>query len=86
MLLSMVGFILKCCRGTISSSVIKFGNLCFGVYLFQQFFLIALYNETSLPSLLGAYWLPWVGFIVTLFASIVCSTLVRKTTIGRLII
>lgn len=86
MLFSIVGFLLD--RGIVSPSpwMAYLGSLCFGVYLFQQFFLMAIYNYTNLPNILGAYWLPWVGFLIALLSSVLCSFLVRKTIIGRIII
>lgn len=66
--------------------IIKIGNLCFGVYLLQQFILRGLYNYTNLPQILGCYWLPWVGFVVALAGSIIITELLIKTKIGKFLI
>lgn len=66
--------------------IIKIGNLCFGVYLLQQFILKGLYNYTDLPVILGCYWLPWVGFVVALVGSIIMTELLIKTKIGKFLI
>lgn len=66
--------------------IVKIGNLCFGVYLLQQFILMGLYEYTVLPEVLGCYWLPWVGFVVALTGSIVMADLLVKTKVGRFLI
>lgn len=57
-----------------------------GVYLFQQFILQTLYCHTKLPSMLGPYWLPWLGFIIALIGSLFLSFLFHKTKMGRFLI
>lgn len=64
----------------------KTAALSFGVYLFQQFILMGLYYHTVLPSLIGCYWLPWVGFVVALPGSLLIAYLFRKVRVGRLLI
>ena len=66
--------------------IIKIGAYCFGVYLFQQFILQILYYKTQLPSLVGPYWLPWVGSAIALTGSLLLSWLFRKTKLGRALI
>ena len=65
---------------------VNVGVLCMGVYIFQQFILKALYNHSILPSILGPYWLPWVGFIAALSLSLLLSYLLRKMRVGRFLI
>ncbi len=74
-------------RGQLNGSpFISWANrICFGVYLFQQFFLQAIYYKTTVPVIFGPYWLPWVGFIATLVLSILSSWLLMKTKVGRYI-
>lgn len=62
---------------------VKSNVLCMGVYLFQQFILMLLYYKLPMPKLLGTYWLPWIGFLVALFLSILLTSLLRKSQIGR---
>lgn len=62
-----------------------FNRMCFGVYLFQQFILQILYYKTSLPSIVGAYLLPWVGLFVTLIVSYILTMFSLKTKVGRLL-
>lgn len=68
---------------TLPQWYIKLGSYCFGIYLFQQFILQIIYYKTSLPSIVGAYWLPWIGFFVTLFLSYLLTKLSLNTTVGR---
>lgn len=84
MVLSFVGCYLK--RHTVSSWMEQIGALSFGVYLFQQFILMGLYYHTTLPALVGCYWLPWVGFVVALCGSLLSTYIIRKTKIGKLIL
>lgn len=63
--------------------VVKINGLCMGVYIFHQFILQGLYYNTNLPSLLGSYWLPWVGFLITIFFSFLLTLLLKATKVGR---
>jgi len=64
----------------------KIGAYCFGVYLFQQFILQALYYQTCLPELAGPVWLPWFGFAISLSLSLILTVIFRKTRLGKFII
>lgn len=71
---------------TIHSFTVKISSLCFGIYLFQQFILKGLYYKTGFTSLVGPYWFPWLGFIITLFLSSFLSLLFVKNRLGRFLI
>lgn len=86
MLFVIIGYKEKNRKKPIPKWIIKKGNLCFGVYLFQQFILKGLYNYTNLPFILGCYWLPWIGFVVALIGSIVLAQLLVKTKTGKFLI
>ena len=86
MLLLFVGYKQKARKGEVPKWLTSLGGLCFGVYLLQQFILKGLYNYTSLPTIFGCYWLPWVGFVVTLISSVLIAFLMVKTKIGRFLI
>lgn len=86
MLLVLIGVLMKGCTDSLPIWVINVGSLCMGVYLFQQFILKALYYYSVLPSLVGHYWLPWVGFAIALVVSLLFSFLLRKTSVGRFLI
>lgn len=58
--------------------LVKVNSICFGVYIFQQFILMYLYYHTALPIIVGAYWLPWFGVVVTLILSILFSILLKS--------
>lgn len=73
-------------RRKISQLSIKFASCCFGIYLFQQFFLQLLYYKTSFPEIVGPYVLPWAGFVIATVASFVVSALLLKTKIGKFLI
>lgn len=66
--------------------VFEASTICYGVYIFQQFILQFLYYKTSLPVLVGPYWLPWVGCVVTFVVSILLTKLTLKTRFGRFLI
>lgn len=86
MLFIIIGYIEKDRPTSLPQWIIKVGNLCFGVYLLQQFILKGLYNYTNLPAVLGCYWLPWVGFVITLSISLLLTKLSLKTRLGRFLI
>lgn len=86
MLLVWVGYAEKSRKKPLPHWMITFGNLSMGVYLLQQFILMGLYDHTLLPEFLGCYWLPWCGFAISLFCSLVISHFFVKTTAGRFLI
>ena len=79
----LVNYLLEVKKVRVALWVINISGLCFGIYLFQQFILQILYYKTTLPSLVGPYWLPWVGLVITLILSYLLTKLSLKTKIGR---
>lgn len=73
-------------RKVLHSFTIKLAGCCFGIYLFQQFILQFLYYKTSFPIMVGPYWLPCLGFVITLIVSYILSVLLLKTKFGRFLI
>jgi peptidoglycan/LPS O-acetylase OafA/YrhL len=65
-------------RNNLPKSVLFCTSVSFGVYLFHQIVIEVLYYKTSLPVLVGPYWLPWVGLGIALTLSILLVLLVRK--------
>lgn len=86
MLFVIVGIKEKKSPGNLPDWIVRAGGLCFGVYLLQQFIMVALYRHTQLPNAVGFYLLPWVGFIITLVLSVAGSFLLRLTRVGRFLI
>lgn len=86
MTLVIVGLYEKKRTTPLKNWVIIIGELCMGVYILHQFFLKAMYYYTELPFLIGPYWLPWVGFCVTLLGSVLLSWILRQTKLGRILI
>ena len=70
-------------RHTLKKSTIQLSSYCFGIYVFQQFILQILYYKTQLPVLVGPFWLPWIGFVITIIVSIFLSILMYKTKYGK---
>lgn len=66
--------------------LVSINRLCFGIYIYQQFILKFLYYSTSLPQLMGIYWLPWVGLAITMIISIIFAKLTVQTKMGRVLI
>lgn len=60
-------------RKQISGRTIQLGSYCFGVYLFQQFIIVAIYYYSSLPVFVDAKVLPWFVYVVALLLSILLS-------------
>lgn len=86
MLMIIVGSINKKREISIPKWLGEVGKLCFGVYLFQQFILQALYYNTNLPASLGPIVTPWAGFVITITSSLLLSWLCRLNRFGRSII
>jgi len=82
----LTNYVIDKCRVRPASWVVNAGAICFGVYIYQQFVLEVLYYKTSLPQLVGPYWLPWIACVVTFVLSIMFSQLTLKTRLGRYLI
>ncbi len=70
----------------ISERTIWYSSICYGVYVYHQFILKYLYYKTSLPEVVGAYWLPWLAILITLLVSLLFTHYTLKTKIGRYLI
>lgn len=83
---SLVNCILRNNNISLNTRILKLSGYCFGVYIFQQFILkIIMYNDRMI-ALFGSYWLPWVAFIIALVVSILISSALLKTKVGRFLI
>lgn len=67
-------------------TLVTLSGYCFGIYLFQQFILVAAYYHTGLPMLVSWKIFPWMMYAVTLLASALISYLFLKTKVGRFLI
>lgn len=65
---------------------IQLASCCFGIYLFQQFILQGLYYKTGFASVVGPYWLPWLGFMIAAPLSFLLARLLMKTKTGYYLI
>lgn len=73
-------------KNTLNPHIKKLDKYCFGVYLFQQFFLQAFYYHSLLPNIIESYLLPWICFTVALVISVLLSIFVKhQKIIGKLI-
>lgn len=75
--------VLYCRRHRIGSFLLKVGVCGYGVYIFHQFVLIYLYRQTSLPQILGSYWLPWISLLFAIIVSVVLTLLIRQTRLEK---
>lgn len=73
-------------RHALSATTENLSLCCFGIYLFQQFILWALYYKTGFPQFVGPYLLPWLGFAIALPLSWLLTTLFRRTKTGKFLI
>ena len=86
MFLLVSRYIFKSKLDTIPNVLIEVSNLCFGVYLFQQFLLHAIYYNSSMPQSIGPVFAPWIAFVITLLLSLLLTWTVRLSKIGRLLL
>ncbi len=70
----------------LSKFTISLASCCFGIYLIHQFLLKVLYYNTDFASIVGPYWLPWLGFIIVLLISYLFAIVLLKTKIGKFLI
>lgn len=66
--------------------MIKTSHLCFGVYIYQQFILRIIYYQLGGLDLVPPSLLPWIGFFLTLFLSLLLSYATLKTRLGRFLV
>lgn len=71
---------------SLRGGVVRVGDYGYGVYIFHQFILIGLYYHSNFPTLIGSYWLPWLGTLIALSSSILFTWLFRLTKLGRSLI
>lgn len=76
--------VIKC--HLLSIYYIKFSDISFGIYLYHQFFLIALYYHTELPTSIGSLGLPWIGFVIAFICSVLLAWLTSNSKYGRYLI
>ena len=62
---------------------IALSNICFGIYIFQEFILQIMYYKYRLLDSLPDLLIPWIGLILTLIISIILTVTLRKTRLGR---
>lgn len=82
----LINLLLKKNILNVTPVMIKFSAYCFGVYIFQQFILKYIVYNSSLISVFGSYWLPWVAFVVTFLLSVALSWGLLRTKVGRFLI
>ncbi len=68
------------------TGLITLSGYCYGVYIYHQFILMALFYKTSLPMAINAWALPWVAFAITLATSLILCHFTLKTKFGRFLI
>lgn len=82
---ALVNYLLDVKKLKVPQWVINLSAVCYGMYLFQQFILQYLYYYTNIPSIVGPYWLPWVGLAIATTGSYMLTVICRMTRIGRFI-
>lgn len=70
----------------LKSYINHLASACFGIYLFQQFILNWMYYYTSIPTIVGPYLLPWLGFLIATVVSYLLAAILVKTRFGRYLI
>lgn len=70
----------------LSPFIQKADRISFGVYIYHQFILVALYHYTNIVSHINAWLVPWIGFVVALFLSTLFTNLTLQTKLGRYLI
>lgn len=70
----------------LAHSIIYINSICYGLYIFHQFFLKYLYYQTDLPAIVGSIYLPWVGLLIALPCSYMLTYILLKNKYGRMLI
>lgn len=64
----------------------KLSNLCFGVYILQQFILMALYYNTPIPHIVTVHLLPWGMIITTIIITIPTVNILMNNKYGKILL
>lgn len=64
----------------------KADKMSFGMYIYHQFILVALYHYTHVVEYINAWLLPWIGFIIAIAFSVLLTSLTLRTKWGRFLI
>lgn len=67
----------------IGTFIVRVAAASFGIYLFHQFILQWLYYKTEISLIVGPYWLPWFGFLISIISSFIISDLLLKFNVGK---
>lgn len=70
----------------VSDWLIWFSNICFGIYILQEFIIRTLYYKLSLSNNIPILLLPWLSIIITLILSTTLTTVIRKNKIGKFLL
>lgn len=70
----------------LSPFTIKVNSYCFGIYIAQSFIYMVIYYKLSLPQIVGTYWLPWAGSVISLVLSYLLTRLFLYTRIGKFLL
>lgn len=73
-------------KHTLSDFTIRLNSYCFGIYIIQQFVFMIIYYNSSLPIVVGTYWLPWVGTVISLVCSYCITRLILFTRMGKFLL
>lgn len=76
--------VIYCRKHTINKFLLNVGVCGYGVYIFYQFILVHIYDQTNIPQILGTYLMPWVSMIFTVAISVILTLLIRKTKLGKM--
>ena len=66
--------------------VSKADKMSFGIYIYHQFILVALYHYTPIVSLVNSWILPWIGLAIALPVSWLLTSSTLQTKTGRYLI
>lgn len=66
--------------------IIYLNSICYGLYIFHQFFLKYLYYQTDLPEIIGSIYLPIVGLAISLPCSYMLTYMFLRNKYGRMLI
>ena len=64
----------------------KADKVSFGIYIYHQFLLVALYHYTPIVHYVNEWILPWLGFVVALFISWLLTSITLRFRMGRILI
>lgn len=78
-----VNYCVEVLKFPISNTILKINKYCFGIYIFQQFIIKAIYYKTAVPEYVSILIMPFLTLLIAILISFALTYILLKTKLGR---